>query len=113
ETLHAGLERRLLGRQLRAEIAIALLEPERLERPVADRLDAVLATHTHQRVPDGRRMPWLDGELPAELARVRQARREDLRRADVDGPRPALGQRDVVDGILRHGSEGVTGTRTP
>ena len=51
----AGLHRQVqIG--LGAEVAVALLEPERLQRAVADGLDAVVSPRGKQRIPDRARL---------------------------------------------------------
>src|SRR5204863_10102869 len=58
-----GLERRVGARQVGAEVAVALLDPERVERRVADRLGRCSV----ERVPDLHRPGAPHVELEAEL----------------------------------------------
>ena len=77
-----GLERRVVGRDVGAPDAVALLEPQRVDRLVAAGDEAVLAARLPDRVPE--REPELRRavELPAELADVGDAQREARHRAD-------------------------------
>ena len=71
-----GLERRLLGRDVRAPHAVALLEPERVDRLVAAGDEPVLPTRLPERVPEGETELDRAVQLPAELAHVGDAQRE-------------------------------------
>ncbi len=81
ERPHPRLERRILHRQLGPVVPVALLEPERFEGPVADGLQsgAELTRRADQGVPGRDGPAALDGELPAELARVADPRGERRR----------------------------------
>ena len=69
---HAESEPALIWRvgrcEIRAEVAVALLESQRLERPVTARSDPVLGADGHQPVPHLHCPTGLDVELVAELA---------------------------------------------
>src|SRR6185312_13328545 len=91
---------RLVGclehRHVDAEIAVALLHPEHIERAVAERLEAVRPAGRPERVPDPDGILGGHRQLPAELAGVADPRRIDPRAADGDLPR--LSQRDGLVG---------------
>src|SRR5207245_378151 len=81
----AGLVRILGRREIGAPVAIALLEPQRVDGLVPRGLDPERPAGAPQRVPDRARAPILDLELPAELAHVGHELRPDRRVSGVCG----------------------------
>ena len=109
-----GLDDRVLALELRAVRAVALLEPA--GRPV-DADPAGTAPCGSTRLPDDVPQPGAlldrDVQLPAEVADVGDARREDAQRPDLD--RPAGGEREALVGDVVTGDarEDVARARPP
>ena len=80
----AGLERRVIGADVGAPGAVALLEPQRLDGAIAGVGDAERLAGVHQRIVDGERVLDGDVQLPAELADVGHAQRPHRRAGDVE-----------------------------
>ena len=118
--LHAeaepGLVGRLVGRHVRAPHAIALLQPQRVDRAVAAGAQPVRAPGLPQRAPERRAVLHRAVELPAELAHVGHAQRAHRHVADRQ-----LAQRHVAEGRgrrcrrrrARRAPAGPTARRTP
>ena len=113
ERAEAGLVGRVEHRQVGPEVAISLLEPERVEGPVAERLQACVMTGRREPIPHGRRPGRSDIELPTELTGIADPRGHDGRRADPDVDRPAKRQRGIVDGIVAHLAQDGPRRRSP
>src|SRR5262249_58635642 len=90
-----GLERRVLRRDLRAPVAVALLEPERIDRPVAAGAQARRVARAPERVPERQTGRRLRVELPAQLADVRHPQGEDAGVAHRDAARAHAWERRV------------------
>ena len=104
------LERRVVGRDVGAPDAVALLEPQRVDRPVAARDEAEIASRLPDRIPE--REPELGRavELPAELADVGDAQREARHGADGELARPHVRE---VERRRRQRLEDLAGLRAP
>src|SRR6266516_7595624 len=92
----ACLEGRVLGADVGAPHAVALLEPERVDRLVPARHETMLATAFLDRVPEAKAIFDRAIELPAELAHVGDPQRETGHRADSQLARPHVGERELV-----------------
>ena len=105
--------RGLLRRDVRAPHAVALLEPQRVDRPVAARDEPVLPAGLPQRVPE--RDAVLGGavELPAELPDVRHADGEARHRADRDRLRGHVRERGRREVGARQRLEDLARGRPP
>ena len=90
------LERRVLGGDVRAPDAVALLEAERVDRLVAARDEPVLAARLPELVPEPGAELGRAVELPAELADVGDADGEARDRPDRELP-----GRHVREGVVR------------
>src|SRR4029077_2839190 len=77
-----GLVGRVVGGDVRAPDAIALLEPKRVDRPVAAADEAVRTPCSPERVEEHRAELGRAVELPTELADVRDANGQAGRRPD-------------------------------
>ena len=84
-----GLPRRGVGRDVGRPVQVALLHPQRVDRPVADIDDAVRPPGRAQQLVHVGRVRGGDVQLPAELADVADAHRQHRRRADRDLARRA------------------------
>src|SRR6185312_15863186 len=80
----ARLVRGLLGGDVARPDAVALLEPEGVDRAIAARDQPVWAAGLPERPPQRPAVFARDVQLPAELADVRHAKREDDEAAERD-----------------------------
>ena len=94
EAIEAGLERRVVARQVAAPHAVGLLHAQRLHRAHADHADAELRAGGEERVEQVVRVLDREMQLPAELADEIDAQRVDVgREPDFDRPgRSATGR---------------------
>src|SRR5258708_29539977 len=65
-----GLEGIVEQGQVGPVVAVALLHPQRVERPVAARPDPVFLAGCHQPVPHLAGPRWVDVQLPAKLTYI-------------------------------------------
>ena len=101
EALEPGLQRRPVGRQVRAPQPVALLEAHRLERPVAEVDETeVLAGLVQQVVQRPLRLDRMV-QLPAELTHVRDPHREHARASDLDVAGAEEGEPRVGEVVAR------------
>src|SRR5262245_30802934 len=106
-----GLERRVLGRDLGAPVAVALLEPERIDCPVAAGAQAGRGARSPERVPERQTGRRLRVELPAQLADVGHSQGEDAGVAHRDAARAHVGKRHVRDVVSRRPGENLARSR--
>ena len=101
---------RVGGREVGSEVAVALLDPQRVERRVAHRSRG---TRSDEAVPDlDRPLAW-HVQLEAELADVGDPLRERRRAADLDRARGPEGKGLAGNVVARHRLEKITGRRPP
>jgi hypothetical protein len=89
---HAALIGGVARRQIAAEVAVALLDPQRLEHAVAAGPDAVARAGRHQAVPGLHGPVRREVELIAELADEGDPLGEDRHAAERDLTRRAVGE---------------------
>ena len=80
ERAEPGLERGVEHRQVGAEVAVALLHAQGVERAIAERFEPELGAGGPQPIPDGDRPFDRRRQLPAELAGVADPGGVDRRR---------------------------------
>ena len=85
----AGDQRRVVGPDIGAPGAVALLQAQRLDGAIAGVGDAVSLPVAHQRIIDARRELGRDMQLQAELADIGDAERKHGRPGEGDAPHPA------------------------
>ena len=102
-----GLERRVVRRDVGAPRAVALLEPERVDRPVPAGHEAVGSAGLEHRVPESDGELGRGVELPAELADVRHARREARHVADLDVATAHVRERGPRQVVVGHRHQDV------
>src|SRR5205085_4300348 len=92
-----GRDRVVLGPDVLAPQAVALLEPQGVERAEPRGDQTVFAPRLPQEVPDPRTHLERPEQLPAELADVADPLREDGHLADLDLPPGHVGDGVVAD----------------
>src|SRR5206468_6407276 len=104
------LVRRVVGRDVRAPDAVALLEPAGVDRLVAAGDEAVLLSDRPDRVPEPQAELGRAVELPAELADVGDPEREARHRADCELARAHVRE---IERRRRQRLEDVAGPQAP
>src|SRR5579871_4801801 len=108
--LETRLERGVVGSDVGTPHAVALLQTQRVDRPVAARAQAMRLSGLVERPPEAGPVLRRAVELPAELADERHPERADRDVAERDLPQPHVAE---IERVGRERGENVAGTRTP
>src|SRR5690606_6657253 len=97
-----GFEGRVVGRDVGAPGAVALFQPQRFQRTIADRPYVERPACLHQRVEDLAGGLYGNVQLPAQLADIGDAQRADRVTGYVDFPDMAERERGMRDVGVRY-----------
>ena len=103
----------MLGRQLGAPVAVALLDPQGVDRLVAAGGDVERSPCYPQRVPQVQAILGGRVHLPAQLANIGDAQRQHRRAANRDLPGAQVGRGRVRYVVVGRQPQDVAGVRPP